>query len=101
MSDNMPFGSREFKDFAREWGIKTTTSSLSYAQSNGQAERFVQTLKGLFKKADEDGRDPYLALLEYRNTPVSGLQYTPSQMLMSKLLRLKAANEGGRCTQRP
>ena len=34
----MPFGSREFKDFAREWGIKTTTSSPSYAQSNGQAE---------------------------------------------------------------
>ena len=89
VSDNMPFGSREFKDFAREWGIKTTTSSPSYAQSNGQAERFVQTLKGLFKKADEDGRDPYLALLEYRNTPVSGLQYTPSQMLMSRLLRSK------------
>ena len=31
VSDNMPFGSREFKDFAREWGIKTTTSSPSYA----------------------------------------------------------------------
>ena len=89
VSDNMPFGSREFKDFAREWGIKTSTSSPNYAQSNGQAERFVQTLKGLFKKADEDGRDPYLALLEYRNTPVSGLQYTPSQMLMSRLLRSK------------
>ena len=82
----MPFGSREFKDFAHERGI---TLSPSYAQSNGQAERFVQTLKGLFKKADEDGRDPYLAPLEYRNTPVSGLQYTPSQMLMSRLLQSK------------
>ena len=89
VSDNMPFGSREFKDFAYEWGVKTTTSSPTYAQSNGQAERCVQTLKGLFKKADEDGRDPYLVLLEYRNTPVSGLQYTPSQMLMSRLLRSK------------
>ena len=89
VSNNMSFGSREFKDFAREWGIKTTTSSPSYAQSSGQAERFVQTLKGLFKKADEDGRDPYLALLEYRNTPISGLQYTPSQMLLSRLLRSK------------
>ena len=88
-SDNMPFGSREFKDFAYEWGIKTTTSSPTYAQSNGQAERCVQTLKGLFKKADEDCRDPYLALLEYRNTPVTGLQYTPSQMLMGRLLRSK------------
>ena len=49
----------------------------------------MQTQKGIFKKADEDGRDPYLALLEYRNTPVSCLQYIPSQMLMSRLLRSK------------
>ena len=85
----MPFVSREFKDFAYKWGLKTTTSSPTYAQSNGQAETCVKTLKGLFKNADEDGRDPYLALLEYRNTPVSGLQYIPSQMLMSRLLRSK------------
>ena len=89
VSDNMPFDSREFKDFAYEWGIKTTASSPTYAQSNGQAERCVQTLKGLFKKVYVDYRDPYLALLEYRNTPVAGLQYTPSQMLMGRLLRSK------------
>ena len=87
--DNMSFGSREFKDFAHEWGIQKTTSSPMYAQSNSQAERFVQTLKGLLKKADEEGRDPYIALLDYRNTSISGLQYTPSQMLMSRLLRSK------------
>ena len=81
VSDNMPVGSRELKNFAYEWGIKTAASSPTYAQSNGQAEICAQTLKGIFKKADEDGREPYLALLEYRNTPVSGLQYTPSQML--------------------
>ena len=81
----MSFCSRELN----EWGIKTTTSSPTYAQSNGQAERFVQTLKGLLKKADEEGRDPYIALLEYRNTPISGLQCTPSQMLMIRLLRSK------------
>ena len=61
VSDNMPFRSREFKDFAHEWGKKTTTSRPTYEQSNGQAERFVQTLKGLLKKADEEGRDPYIA----------------------------------------
>ena len=69
----------------------------------------MQTQKGIFKKADEDGRDPYLALLEYRNTPVSCLQYIPSQMLMSKQTApIEAANdadivatEHGRCTLLP
>jgi len=79
----MPFGSR---DFTHEWGIKTTTSSPTYAQSKWQAESFVQTLKELLKKVNEEGRESYLALLEYRNTQISGLQYTPSQMLMSRLL---------------
>jgi hypothetical protein len=63
VSDNMPFGSHEFLEFAREWGVKITTSSPTYAQSNGQSERFVQTIKNMLKKADEVGRDPYLALL--------------------------------------
>ena len=85
----MPFGSREFREFARDWSIKVTTSSPVYPQSNGQAERFVQTLKNLFKKADEDGRDPYLALLEYCNTPIAGLEYSPAQLLMSRTLRPK------------
>ena len=89
VSDNMPFGSREFKEFACYWGIKTTISSPTCALSNGQADRCVQTLKGLFKKADGDGHDLYLALFEYRNTRVSGLQYTPSHMLMSRLHRSK------------
>ena len=77
-SDNMPFNTRRFHEFARDWGIKVTTSSPVYPQSNGQAERFVQTLKKLFKKADEDGCDPYLALLEYRNTPITSLEYSPA-----------------------
>ena len=53
-------------------------------------ERCGQILKVQDKKADEDGRDPYLALFEYRNTPVSGLQYTPSLMLMSIIVLLRS-----------
>ena len=66
-----------------------TTSSPVYPQSNGQAKPFVQTLKNLFKKADEDGRDPFLALLEYPITPITGLEYSPTQLLMSRTLRSK------------
>ena len=45
MSDNMPYASKEFHQFASEWNIKLTTSSTLYPQSNGQNERFVQTVK--------------------------------------------------------
>ncbi|XP_013408762.1 uncharacterized protein K02A2.6-like [Lingula anatina] len=89
VSDNMPFGSYDFKNFAREWGINQDTSSPHYPQSNGQSERTVQTIKKILKKAMSDGRDPYIALLEYRNTPISGMDFSPAQMLMSRALRSK------------
>ena len=89
VSDNMPFQSAEFLTFAKAWGIKTTTSSPTHSQSNGQAERYVQTVKNMLKKAHEQNQDPYLALLEYRNTPVVGMKYSPAQMLMSRRLRTK------------
>ena len=40
-------------------------------------------------EAQADRRDPYLALLDYRNSPISGLSYSPAQMLMSRRLRSK------------
>ena len=89
VSDNMPFASREFNDFAKEWGIKLTTSSPMYPQSNGQSERAVQTIKNMLKRADAEGRDHYLALLAYRNTAVAGMSYSPAQMLMSRSLNPK------------
>ena len=39
------FTSQEFKDFTRTWGIQHTVTSPTNAQSNGQAECFVQTIK--------------------------------------------------------
>jgi len=50
VSDNMPFRSKEILDFTQAWGIKATTSSTTFFQSNGQAERFVQTLKRMLTK---------------------------------------------------
>ena len=60
--DNMPYGSREFREFGRVWGIKVTTSSPTYAQSNGLSERTVQTLKQLLRKASHEGKDMYLGV---------------------------------------
>ena len=56
-SDNGPqFSSREFAEFAKTFQFKHVTSSPHYPASNGQAERTVQTIKNLLKKAD----DPFL-----------------------------------------
>ena len=87
VADNMPFNSKAFKQFAKEWDFSVTTSSPNYAQSNGLAERNVQTIKNLLKKAKEGMKDEQLALLEFRNSPISGLQESPAQLLMSRRLR--------------
>ena len=85
--DHVPFASQEMRNFAESWGIKLTHSSPGYAQSNGLAERTVQTVKHVLKKAQLTNTDPHLALLILRNTPVTGMQYSPAQMLMGRVLR--------------
>ena len=64
VADNMLFSSKSSRQFARDWGFAVCTSSPRYSQSNGMSEKAIQTIK----KAFEDGNDPYIALLEYRNT---------------------------------
>jgi len=87
ISDNGPqYSLVEFQDFARTWGFTHRISSPIYPQSNSLVEKTVQTAKSLMMKASENGEDPYLGLLEYRNTPVDGLA-SPSQLLMCRQLR--------------
>ena len=57
------FTSQEFRDFTRTWGIQNTVTSPTNAQSNGQAEHFVQTIKNSLTKAIEGEEDPHLAIL--------------------------------------
>ena len=85
VSDNGPnFSSGEFVSFAKNYGFTHITSSPRYPQSNGEAERNVQTVKKLLKKAE----DPYMALLMYRATPLhNGL--SPAEILMGRKLRTK------------
>ena len=87
VADNMPFNSRTFKVFANQWDFTVTTSSPQYPQSNGLVERHVQTIKHLFKKVCDEGGDKQMALLEFRNTAITGIDKSPAQLLMSRRLR--------------
>ncbi len=83
VSDNGPqYSSEAYAAFAREYQFEHVTSSPHYPQANGEAERAVQTIKGLLKKEG----DPYLALLAYRATPLQN-RLSPSELLMSRRLR--------------
>jgi len=77
ISDNGPqYASQDFQKFSKQWGFQHVTSSPSYPQSNGKA---VKTAKRLLIKAKVAGQDPYLALLDHRNTPSQGLDSSPAQ----------------------
>lgn len=90
VSDNASnFTSGTFKKFVNDWNFVHTTSSPRFPQSNGQAERCVQTVKTLLKKAEKSDGDVYISLLEYRACPIDGIGLSPSQLLMQRQLRTK------------
>ncbi|XP_048236731.1 uncharacterized protein K02A2.6-like [Haliotis rufescens] len=65
ISDNGPqYSSQDFAQFAEKWDFVHETSSPRYPQSNGLAEKTVQTIKRIFSKAKTDGRDPHIGILE-------------------------------------
>ena len=81
ISDNGPqYSSEEFHQFSTTWGFVHKTSSPTYPQSNGFAERNVQTVKRLLTKAKASNQDPHLSLLSYRNTPFQQMG-SPAQLL--------------------
>ena len=84
--DNGPqYSSEEYKQFANDYHFIHNTISPRYPQSGGLHEKTVQTVKNLLEKCKVANQDPYLALLDCRNTPIDGV--TPAQALMSRRLR--------------
>ncbi|UYV72544.1 hypothetical protein LAZ67_9003635 [Cordylochernes scorpioides] len=86
ISDNgpqfRPSTTSAFTKFASEVGFRHITSSPKHPQSNGQAEAAVKIVKSLMKK----NKDPILALMEYRATPLAnGL--SPAELLFGRKIR--------------
>ena len=81
-SDNGPqFASREFQEFAAMLEFQDQTSSPHYPQANGKVENAVQSDKILLTKARKSEQDPYLAFLDWHNTPSTGIETSPAQRL--------------------
>ena len=78
------FTAQEFKNFMHRWDIQHRITSPTNAQSNGQAEQFVQTIKNSLNKAMEGGEDLHLAILSYISTPLNHNLPSLAELLNSR-----------------
>ena len=73
------YASPEWRDVMDEFNIQHVTSSPHHHESNGLAERGVETIKGVCKKDADKNK----ALLAYRTTPLEG-NYRPNELLLGR-----------------
>ena len=98
ISDNRPhFSSQQFKEFTNGWDYEHITSSLKYPQSNGIAERWIQTIKGAMKKAILGNQDIDMSLLCLRSTPMDHVIPSPGELLFNWKL---VSNLPKKCTNK-
>ncbi|UYV80019.1 K02A2.6-like [Cordylochernes scorpioides] len=81
-SDNGPQFRSLFKEFAQDYGFTHVTSSPRYPKSNSFIVSFVKIVKERIGKS----KDPYLALLAYRATPLAN-GFSPAELSMGRRIR--------------
>lgn len=86
--DNVPFNSHKFKKFAFEWNFELKFSSPHHHQSNGLAERSVGIVKDMLRKS-RDVNELNELLLEYHNTPLPAMSYSPAELFLGRTLKTK------------
>jgi hypothetical protein len=89
-SDNgPPFNSVLWKDFADSYGFVHTPTSPLHPQANGMVEKAVAIAKAMLIKCHDSNSDPYMALLNLRNTPRDDQTGSPAQRLFSRRTRTR------------
>lgn len=90
-TDNGPFNSKKFLQFASKFNIVVKFSSPNYPQSNGLAEKAVAIAKSIVKKAIDENKSHEFAyrLLEYNTTPIPSMGISPCQLFMGRLIKTK------------
>ena len=92
VSDNgTQFTATEFAEFCACNGIKHITNPPIYSQFNGQAERYVGTVKSALKKGVHNGGTISDVLLKFlfccRTTPHTTTNSTPAELFLKRQLR--------------
>ena len=87
----MQFTSSEFRDFCKTYQVGHITTSQYHPRSNGQTERFADTLKRALKKALGTPMDRALQqfLQVYRITPNSNtpMGHSPAEIIFARKVK--------------
>lgn len=89
ISDNGPcFKSEKFNQFCEDLEISHITSSPHYHQSNGRAERAIQTVKQILKKCQTQ-KEITVALLAYLDSPIDNDLPSPGEILFGRRINTR------------
>ena len=84
VSDNGPcFQSEKFQDFCKQLDIRHITSSPHYHESNGRAERAIETIKQILRKSQSE-IDITKAITAYLDTPISDSLPSPAELFFNR-----------------
>lgn len=96
VSDNgPPFQSREYGDFLKQNGVQWVLVSPYHPAANGQAKRFVQTIKTFLKSSAADGplhQSIQNFLLTYRSTQHATTGATPAKLFLQREIRTRLSS---------
>lgn len=68
----------------RTWNFEHLKSRPSNPSANGWAKSTVKTAKSLLHKVLDSGQDPYMVILDHRNTPTQGMDSSAAQRLINQ-----------------